>query len=226
MEADLLQDKNSFFNLEELKLDWGPFDGRPHLFTFNRDKYPRLRRLDLSDIMVIGLELPPSIEFLRICGGRSDNWAPVEGARLPNLHTLILSHLSRMLIDYLLSFLEASQSPLRVLHFDHCQLITGQALKQLTRVIKVHELTELSVANVLRIDDVAMDALITEMREMKILDLSYTNITGCTIKTLADARASDEPNTLKISRIYARGCEELSSDAVAYGRARGIEVFT
>ena len=63
------------------------------------------------------------------------------------------------------------------------------------------------------------------LSNLKVIHLSYTAVTGRAIKMLADARFSGDKTT-HIDRIYVRGCESVSSDAVAYGRNRGVEIFT
>ena len=63
------------------------------------------------------------------------------------------------------------------------------------------------------------------MSDLKVVHLSYSAVTGRAIKMLADARFSGD-KMAHIDRIYVKGCENVSSDAIVYGRASGVEIFT
>ncbi|KAJ5730964.1 uncharacterized protein N7483_005472 [Penicillium malachiteum] len=88
------------------------------------------------------------------------------------------------------------------------------------------KLEELGITHWRDLDDTYASALRQSFTHLKILDLSSTGITGCTIRELADSRASESDQGAKIDRLVVRGCEGVSSDAVAYGRAKGLDVVT
>ena len=76
------------------------------------------------------------------------------------------------------------------------------------------------------VDDVGARRIFTLLLDLKVLNLSYTQITGVTIRLFADARTSESAEGARLDRLVVRGCEGVSSDAVAYGRERGLEVIT
>lgn len=171
------------------------------------------------------VELPPSLEYLRICGVTSDQ-APafsLTNTRLPQLTTLVINDVRWVTLETLRLLLGTGAVPLRVLHLDSCFGVTGPELVEFSKSSLLDSLTELNVELQSNVNDRIMDALTSRMSDLKNLNVSATDVTGITIKKLADARAS---NSIKVSRIYVRNCAEVSSDAVAYGRTRGIEVIT
>lgn len=120
-------------------------------------------------------------------------------------------------------FIDNTNGSLRVLWLDSCLKI-GSELGELIQAGYFNNLTELNLSRVPKVGDNVLDLIVANMPDLKVIYLSYTAITGRAIKMLADARMSDE-NTTKVDRIYIKGCEDVSSDAVAYGKARGIEIF-
>ncbi|RMJ27336.1 hypothetical protein PHISP_01783 [Aspergillus sp. HF37] len=218
----------SLSNLGELRLYWAKANGRL-LFSPRRKVIPRLRRLDISGVVLKDADLPPSLEYLRIhessfVGGP---FLDEDAIYLPRLASLVLSDARFITFETLELLLGTNEVPLRVLHVDCCFGLNGPALVRFNaRTSKLDSLEEFNVSNVLQINDRVVGAFTSRMTELKTLNVSYTMVTGCTIKNLADSRSSPDPNVIKVARIYAKGCEELSSDAVAYGRARGIEILT
>lgn len=222
----------SILNLEELKLDWSSSPSPLHPVTIRSDLLPRLRRLDLSDCRLGIRQFPPSLEYLRISGGGKASFIPNEDKQLPHLTTLILSNAPGVADDIVLDFLDTFNSPLRVLHVDRCPGVTGGGIIDMSRRDVAKGLVEFNISYAAGVNDRVTENILFNLPNLKVLDVSYTEITGCTIKNLAEGREpprdsgdSDRSDLVKIERIYARGCEELSSDAVAYGRARGIEIF-
>jgi F-box/TPR repeat protein Pof3 len=215
-------------NLEELRLDWAKANGRL-VFSPRRKLTPRLRRLDVSGVILEKADLPPSLEYLRIHESSfvEGPFLDEDAVYLPRLASLVLSDTRFITFEMLELLLGTIKVPLRVLHVDCCLDLNGPALVRFNAsTSKLDSLQDFNVSNVLQINDMVVGQLTSRMSELKILNVSYTMVTGCTIKNLADCRLSPDPNVIKIARICARGCEELSSDAVAYGRARGVEIFT
>lgn len=217
----------SLANLEELHLTSNPDVFIPYPPTFNPFELPRLRSLDLSGVY-IGEEfaLPPSLGYLRIRGGAGADEFPFSNNdpfQLPNLHTLILSDVPWVTNSTMLVFLEAAKSSLRVLHVDSCFRLHGlpflKAIYDLNLLI-----TELNLSHIAGISDAATDLIVGQISTLKMLNLSFTEITGVAIKKLADARYLENGGA-KVDRVYTRGCEYVSLDAVTYGRSKGIEVF-
>lgn len=189
----------------------------------------RLRRLNLSGVRFDGnFGLPSSIESILIRRGTGVGEFPFSIDRpieLPNLKTLVLSDIPWVTIGTLQVFFVELEAPIRILHIDSCFNIRGTQLEMLTGSSNFNALVELNVSHISALDDRLIARLTSKMSGLKVLNLSYTAITGCTVKMLADARSSEE-NIAKVDRIFAKGCEELSSDAVSYARAKGIDIFT
>lgn len=208
-----------------MRLIWYPEMPGRYPLEINPSGFPRLRRLEISGMHFGHVELPPSLEYLRICGVTSDQ-APafsLTNTRLPQLTTLVINDVRWVTLETLRLLLGTGAVPLRVLHLDSCFGVTGPELVEFSKSSLLDSLTELNVELQSNVNDRIMDALTSRMSDLKNLNVSATDVTGITIKKLADARAS---NSIKVSRIYVRNCAEVSSDAVAYGRTRGIEVIT
>lgn len=186
--------------------------------------------------MYVGAEfgLPSSLEYLRIRGGtglvggalvqREFPFVYEEPFELPNLHTLILNDVPWVTGYTVQHFCSIAKAPLRVLHLDSCFRITGAQVSELVRMDGLSDLQELNISHIAGTDDKLAAAIISALPSLKVVHLSYTRISGCAIKAFADARSSDD-SVAKVDRLYAKFCDEVSSDAVAYGRARGVEII-
>lgn len=211
-------------NLEELRLIWFPEVRERYPLELNPSGLPRLRRLYISGMHFDHVELPRSLEYLQICGATSNNshaFSPTD-TQLPRLSTLIFNDVHWLTLEALQLLLGAGEVPLRVLHLGGCFGITGPKLVEFAKNNQLDTLTELNIELQYFVDDRIVDALTSRMSDLEALNLCTTNVTGVTIKKLADAR---ESNTMKISRVNVKHCEGVSSDAVAYGRSRGLEVI-
>ncbi|KAB8227434.1 Leucine Rich Repeat domain protein [Aspergillus alliaceus] len=217
----------SIANLEELCLNSDPDVFFPYPPSFNPLDLTRLRRLDLSGIYISDeFALPPSLEYLRICGGAATDEFPFSNQRPVEFHklsTIMFVDVPWVSNNTMLIFLLEAKAPLKVLHVESCFRIRGTAFWD-SLCEHANELTELNVSSVLGINDTFSSRIIEEMSALKVINVSYTDITGISIKKFADARAS-KANVMKVERIYAKGCEHVSSDAVAYGRTSGIEII-
>ncbi|KAF9886425.1 hypothetical protein FE257_011457 [Aspergillus nanangensis] len=215
-------------NLEELRLESNPAVFIPYPPTFNPLDLLRLRRLDLSGVFIgDDFALPSSLEYLRVRGGAGADEFPFSNEapfQLPHLHTLILSDVPWATNSTILVFIVDAKSPLKTLHVDSCLRLPGL---QFSNFICEHapQLTDLNISHVSGISDSVIESFVTKLPELKVLTLSFTEVTGCSVKTFADAKSAGTGGT-NLERVYARGCEYMSSDAVAYGRANGIEIFT
>ncbi|KAJ5734112.1 hypothetical protein N7493_002898 [Penicillium malachiteum] len=237
------QEPHPYQNLEELRLDWDPpvYSAISFPFSFVDDLEsqepdlelpPKLRRLDLRGIIPSPLlfsSLPENLEYLRFSGGNSRP-IPIEDTekKFPRLHTIILSDTSWVTQPALEVFLFDLQPPIRTLYLDKCFNLTWHGfisiIEQQGRNPELAKLEELGITHWRDLDDTYASALRQSFTRLKILDLSSTGITGCTIREFADSRASGSDKGAKIDRLVVRGCEGVSSDAVAYGRANGLDV--
>ncbi|KAJ9289350.1 hypothetical protein DTO021C3_3176 [Paecilomyces variotii] len=231
---------DSIPNLEELRVRWNPRIVRsPYLFDFNHQGFPRLRKLDLSGVDLPPFsDLPSSLEDLRLHACRPIGHLPfaeVTQEQVPNLKTLILTD-NNWVTPATIGIL--AKPTLRILHVDRCQRLTGNTDELIAACCQSLELEELNVSHLCNMDDKAVAKLVDNLKELKSLYLSYTPISGLTLKVLSDARVeqakaeaegaviTSENKLVKIQHLYIRGCDGVASDAIAYARARGIEIFT
>ncbi|KAJ5565333.1 hypothetical protein N7513_001575 [Penicillium frequentans] len=194
---------------------------------------PPLRHLELRGISpdtFLLAYLPNSLESLILSGGPSRP-SPITRVpkTFPNLHTLIFSDTGWLSALSLWTLIIELQPPVRKLCLDQCFNLPWHALINIiderARNPNLAKLEELTITHVRTIDDVYTNVLLDAFPNLTFLDLSYTGITGCTIRTIADLRTSDSAKGPKIDRLIVRGCEGISSDAVAYGREKGLDVL-
>ncbi|BAE64344.1 unnamed protein product [Aspergillus oryzae RIB40] len=218
----------SIANLEELCLNSDPDVFFPYPPSFNPIDFSRLLRLDLSGIYISDeFTLPPSLEYLRICGGAATEEFPFSNQRPVEFHklkTLMFRDVPWVSNNTMLIFLVEAKAPLEVLHVDSCFRLRGTAFWH-SLCQHANDLTELNVSHVIGINDNFSNQIVEKMHKLKVIYMSYTEITGISIKTFADARVS-EGNVMRIERLHIKGCELVSPDAIAYGRAHGIEILT
>lgn len=88
----------------------------------------------------------------------------------------------------------------------------------------VKSMSELALTQCRDMDDEVTPSIVTMLPALKVLDLSATSITGVTIRLLADQRKSESTEMAKLDCLVVRGCGEVSRDAVAYGREKGLRV--
>lgn len=218
-------------NLEELRLDWNPPKYERYVFDPVVDEgcLPPLRRLDLNGLTVgpqFYKQLPASLEFLRISGGspaRID--VGEEYTKLPHLHTLIFNDTPWVTPDTLPLFLVHSQAPIRTLHLNECFNL-HEFTTMIVMVDYTRDLKDLSITGLPGAKDDSAQVLYQNLLDLKVLNLSQTQISGCTIRMFADALASQEPGVARLDRLVVKGCSDVSSDAVAYGQAKGLEMIT
>ncbi|KAN0081983.1 hypothetical protein V8E54_003281 [Elaphomyces granulatus] len=223
-------------NLEELSLRWNSSHLRRYPFSLTAASLPKLRRLHLTRIDASSMVLPPTLEYLRFDGCTVfpfvDEDPPL---KLPNLHSLIIEASFFVNSNTLRTLLDASEEALRYLHFD-----SGDVTMEFETVIEATAtkgLREFSVAYMSGFTDSHVRTILNSMPELKVLRVPYTDVTGCSIKAIVESRLaslkeveggnpdSSQKRMPNIELVDIRFCENLSSDAVVYGRARGIEII-
>ncbi|KAF4765471.1 hypothetical protein HAV15_003911 [Penicillium sp. str.  len=228
-------------NLEELGLVWDP--ARSQSFRFHpmagKEYLPPLRILDLRGATIQSSfysMLPNSLETLRFFSGSigpthlgRDTLSPGQN-KLPNLKTLIFNDTPWVNHSTLAIFLLHSEAPLRTLHVNLCHNMDSAVLTEILYMLdefnpELKELTELGVACMAGMDDSFVKRLSEMLPNLKILDLSQTRITGCTIRMFADAR-NDELAIEKLDALIIKGCDDVSRDAIDYGRQMGLKIVT
>lgn len=150
---------------------------------------------------------------------------------LPSLHTLIFIDTAWMNIRNLEIFLLGLQPPIRKLYLNQCFNLTSHEFAQILmasreRNPELNQLEEFGFSQSREVDDSFASMFRVVFPRLKVLDLSFTNITGCTIRRLAEHRCSQRNTGAKLDRLIVRGCERVSSDAIQWGRGTGLEIVT
>ncbi|KAI2792023.1 hypothetical protein POX_b02055 [Penicillium oxalicum] len=220
-------------HLEELRLDYDPEVYNVYVFPNERTRpVSPLRRLELRGLTMgpdICAVLPRTIEYLHIQGGsaRLPRHLDFPNEIFPKLHTLRFQDTGFITRETLPIFLQANLTSLRTLHLNQCfNMDIFDLLDMIRGNPELQELTELSVTHMRDVDDNTARTICGTFSKLKVLDLSSTRITGVTIRRLADARLSESTERATLDRLITRNCEVVSSDAIAYGRERGLEVIT
>lgn len=196
---------------------------------------PPLRRLELHGILpgkFLFELLPDKIESLFFQGGPSIRNHRITfddleyNKKFPALQSLSVNDSSWFTLEALEHLLNTFQPPLRTLSLDSCPglLLNASGLKLLANRDELKDLTELNIASMRDIDDKFATTIFEVLSKLKILDLSFTAVTGRTIRKFADARVLGSDSEPKLDRLVVRNCERISSDAVLYGREKGLEV--
>ncbi|KAL1964522.1 hypothetical protein VTN77DRAFT_6819 [Rasamsonia byssochlamydoides] len=240
-------------NLEELSLRSmaGKVHGR-YFVSLSSLCFPKLRKLSLSSLELYGrLVFPPSLEHLHIhlCERYNTRDDPVP--HLPNLTTLVLDDFPWMTSSRLARLLNATESTLKVLEVRNCFKISGSDIARLaseTRALK--GVQTLSLLGMYRLDDAIVSQLLEGMPELRTLNIPHTAVTGVTIKTIIDMRvaeterrsekdvqgasspqsSSGDPNAEKdrkplVQVLNLQGCENVSLDAIDFGRKQGLTII-
>ncbi|CAI7633396.1 unnamed protein product [Penicillium crustosum] len=237
----LIFQESVYPNLEELGLVWDP--ARSQSFRFHavqeNEYLPPLRILDLRGATIHSgfyQNLPTCLETLRFFSGsigpaHLGGNTLLEGQnKLPNLKTLIFNDTPWVNHSTLVIFLLHSEAPLRTLHVNLCHNMNSAVLIDILNLLdefnpELKELTELGVACMAGMDDLFAKRLSEMLPNLRILDLSQTRITGCTIRMFADAR-NDELAVEKLDALIIKGCDDVSRDAIDYGRQMGLKIVT
>jgi F-box/TPR repeat protein Pof3 len=203
---------------------------------------PPLRVLDLRGAAVqhnFYSILPDTLQTLRFYSGSIENPAvggfggnfltPGEN-ELPNLTTLTFNDTPWINLVTLSLFLLHSKAPLRTLQVNLCHNIKGLDFLKLISDpdganTELENITELGVACMADMDDINVGHLWATLPHLKVLDLSQTKITGCTIRMFADTRFEDSA-TAKLDALIIKGCDDVSRDAIDYGRSMGLRIVT
>ncbi|KAL5045088.1 hypothetical protein BDW71DRAFT_184799 [Aspergillus fruticulosus] len=213
-------------NLTELRLHSNPQVFVPYPPSFNPADFPHLKRLDISGLYIGGdFGLPSTIEALPfVTANKSEETGQLhpQPLDLPNLTTLIFSDVPWVTHLTLHAFVTEAKVPLDILHVDSCFRITAASLFPILRAGS--QLHTLNVAHIMGIEDSTVAVLVDGLRTLKVLNLSYTEVTGVTIKALVDTQTAEDKASVEC--VYVKGCERISSDAIEYGRSKGLVVVT
>ncbi|KXG51865.1 Tetratricopeptide-like helical [Penicillium griseofulvum] len=227
-------------NLEEFRLLWDPAQPRSYRFDPVQEgqHLPPLRTLELCGAAIVHTFysiLPTSLETLRLFSGSMD--PPRLGIfltpgqnQLPNLKTLVFNDTPWINPSTLSLFLLHSKAPLRTLHVNLCHNIDAHTFINILLDVKrenpaLQQITEVGVVCMPGMDDGSIGYLWAALPNLKILDLSQTRITGCAIRMIADVR-NNETDSPKVEGLIIKGCDDVSRDAIEYGRQMGLKIVT
>ena len=121
------------------------------------------------------------------------------------------------MIDGYFSALESSLTPdLTILDIAYCNF-TAEELVPFMKKGYLRSVTELGIPGIMGMNDSITEIMIDTMPSLKMLNLSLTEVTGYSVKLLADA-----PN-MNLERILLLNpATPISRDAIEYGRSKGI----
>ncbi|KAJ5225063.1 hypothetical protein N7468_006288 [Penicillium chermesinum] len=219
----------SFYpRLEELRLDWSPpkmsqnafVDSDPFTSLDPDDvppSLPPLRCLELRGLV-------PGRQALQLLPGKIESFRYEQ--QFPALHSLVINDAGWFTVGTLVHFLSTFKPTLRTLSLDACPRFkpTDFHWDDFAGTPELQYLTDLSLASFRDIEDKYATKLFEFFSDLKSLNLSSTEITGLTIRKFADARNSDSHAVPKLDRLIVKNCERISSDAVLYGREKGLDV--
>ncbi|KAJ5338993.1 Tetratricopeptide-like helical [Penicillium brevicompactum] len=234
----------AFPKLEELRLIWEPARSCSYRFdpVQEGEHLPPLRVLDLRGAAIqpnLYSILPDTLHTLRfysgsiednVVGGFGGNFLIPGANRLPKLNTVVFNDTPWVNQETLSLFLMDSKAPIRNLQVSFCHNIKSKDFLELLGDTngenpELANITELGVACMADMDDINVGHLWTILRKLKALDLSQTKITGCTIRMFADTRKED-PTEAKMETLIIKGCDDVSRDAIDYGRSVGLKIIT
>lgn len=164
--------------------------------------------------------LPSSLERLTI--GYGTLWTTYPTGRpigYSNLKYFELDCMSGPATDVLDHLLSGPMSSLETLHVRGCHSIWGDDFIKWMKEGFLKSITDLNLTNTCDVDDSLVDAVVSTMPNLKHLNLSQTQITGLSVKSLADTE------NLKLEKLVVRNlATPINRDAIEYGRSRGIHI--
>jgi F-box/TPR repeat protein Pof3 len=149
---------------------------------------------------------------------------------LPCLTDLIFDNTPWVNLNNLALLLWNTKAPIQTLHLNYCHNVTGEDL--INNFIEdpmdinpaLRKMTNLGVAGIAGIDDTTVTQICTALPDLKILDLSETRITGCTIRMVAEAK-NDDSAMAKLDGLVIKRCDGVDPDAIEYGRSMGLLIL-
>ncbi|KAK2836840.1 hypothetical protein FQN49_006670 [Arthroderma sp. PD_2] len=129
-------------------------------------------------------------------------------------------HISYKMLNKYFSNTEPSPT-LTTLILSRCPLVDANNLVDLMKKGYLRFITDLDVGFMAGVGDSTVEVMVDTMPNLKKLNLSYTTVTGYSIKLFADATKT------KLETVELSGTlKPISRDAVEYGRSKGINVGT
>ena len=176
-----------------------------------RNRLPSLPKLP-STLRNLHL-IATSIDFRRLESAESLE----EDYNLHELETLDLSHNHLLTYPALQILLNPSKGKLKELDLSCCGKIDKAAIHRLITSGYLNGIVELRLSH-LEVDDFTAENIAGSCPQLKRLNLSCTKITGVGVKFLVQKPQG------KIEELCLNNCAGVSIDAVAYAKAKGINV--
>ncbi|EZF32106.1 hypothetical protein H109_01682 [Trichophyton interdigitale MR816] len=219
--------KDTMPALEELEVSGVDVEMKLHGVDTDLSDHPSLCALSLSKFTLDAAlkALPTRLEELTLNSVLVD---PVTGtipvysflnglSKLRELNSYSLSCDIGFMLDGYFSALESSLTPdLTILNIAYCN-ITAEELVPFMKKGHLRSVTELGIPGIMGMNDSITEIMIDTMPSLKMLNLSLTEVTGYSIKLLADA---PDMNVERI--LLLNPATPISRDAIEYGRSKGI----
>ncbi|KAK2756097.1 hypothetical protein FQN54_005504 [Arachnomyces sp. PD_36] len=195
---------------------------------FSLSSLSSFRSLHLGGIDTLAFPiLPSSLEQLYISGSTkaiTQYFPYVETSsgftKLPNLKSLTLTKTKFVDLEFLESMFEETEMELTFLDLSGSLKIDGRDVGKLMLTKHLESVEELNISYVANVTDVLSSMIIEHMPNLKVLNVNQTQITGLFVKDLVDSE--DVP----LERLFTEKCGNLGADAIAYARARGVDVVS
>ncbi|KAL1958823.1 hypothetical protein VTO42DRAFT_3660 [Malbranchea cinnamomea] len=192
-------------------------------YSFNVENLRHLRRYELHDIIFDTLpKWPKSLEHLALSRGSVFDAHVTEVSEhfegMTNLKSVTLSNNSFITIEMVTALLTHSKDTLKSLDIQWTS-IEFDELKDLMRAGLLENITHLNIAGICNVGDDATTVIIDTMPNLKILDLSSTQIGPLGLRTLVDT------DKLRLEKLSVRNTSlQTSRDIIDYARSRGIQI--
>ncbi|KAJ5180841.1 hypothetical protein N7492_004051 [Penicillium capsulatum] len=234
------EDSHAFPSLQELKLISKPsiyqplpFPG-PQVTDGPNRRFPPLRRLELQGV-ALGPDfvplLPENINYLHVSESAANGPGPLPPTtNFPKLHSLLFDDCRWLTPRMLDAFFLASSPTITTLRIAECSKIDADDVEHMLKQPLEHEqrfqsLSNLALVHTAGFDDNKSRLVLKICHGLKMLNLSRNPITGITVRLFADALASSD-QVAKLDYLVIRQCEDVSWDAIQYGRTKGLQVIT
>lgn len=167
-------------------------------------------------------KLPSTIRHLHLIATSiqfawPESGQPFEGYNLQELETLDMSHNRLLTYTALEILLKPSKGKLTELDLSCCGQIDRAAIYGLITNGYLDTIVELRLSHA-DVDDFIAEALAGSCPQLKRLNLSCTKITGVGVKSLVQKPQGG------MEELVLDHCAGVSTDAVAYAKAKGIRV--
>ncbi|KAL4878283.1 hypothetical protein BJY04DRAFT_196144 [Aspergillus karnatakaensis] len=209
-------------------------------------EFLRIRGGAAAEALPFAFTTPDPDPYTEIAGTESAASGNVDSQNQPPFHlpaltTLILSDVPWATPLTLASFLLSTKPTLRILHIDSCFRVTAIAFIEILRQFEYgsgrgFKIETLNLAHIMGVDDASVSMVVMILEGLRVLNISFTDVTGVAIKAAVGmkrmalpgdgiAGGLDGPGG-GVECVYVKGCENISSDAIDYGRSKGLVIVT